>query len=639
MADVSQQRLGAPQGSVVTAKQGVQEAPSNTVGLLGALVKGGSAFLTNSQNKQDLAAKEEKAAKVEANTSAFARKQISIAQAVARGDIDSATGRARMRANFSQELAAGGTPYAELSKVQKDIIGTAGLGKIVAEGTEAEQLANAQNKEAKLNGWDNTQDYLQFKQAQDKLAQAQSQQTFESGAIDLAKKKETRTQQVALGEMNSAYTRKFRTDIDKIVADVTSGAMSPEDGVYLMDQQWNTVNSLIASMGDQAGAAYLTNMTAPMKSIYELSRKRASGEISEEIFKRQNTLNIEKAKLNITGNPKHAQTIAVSQMLNNSDLLIQKQINDIVLDMTGKNSGTNGSKPADLTDPETSADAADYFRINLDSVKAINNGTALDVDASRQEVLTNLANVIKGVSSYAASVENPSDYNQVVTYLADPATGKLIQAEGGIPSDSLEDAKAIFETEYKQDAIQAVLREFESGKLSTSGSQFLGTQGQSGAVSANILPVFSGTGVVFVNTATKGSITDTRQSLNSAARLRTKELNKKVAPVINRLIRLDAHLSGGTDYAKVYRDNYESLFTPEQEPATQATPKREPTELPPEVPSRLPEEMVAKIRQLKESGVTKDQISNVLTALDLNRDSGTGSFTLRAIEEVFGSNS
>lgn len=627
MADLRGQTLGGAEASPVTAQQPVQDRSEVDITKTAAKLVDLGATIFDANKKKE----------TNANLSSFAARQLEIADAVDRGDLDSATGRARMRTNFSETLAEGTIGYKELSLAQTGIMSTAGLGKVVATGTQEEQERILLDKSARAAGWDNTDDFLQFSKAQSELKAQQAKVNYDTAKVGLENKKTTREQRNALGSMNDAYTRKFRTDIDKIVNDVDLGNMDAEQATFLLDQQWNTIQSLINAQGSEAGSEFISSITAPMRSIYDLSRKRVTGEISAQVFQNANNINVAKAKLTITNNPKHAQTIALSSMLPNADLLLQKEVGDIVLDQLTKNADPTSGKVADTTDPDASEETNDYFKIIKQNVKKLNDGSALDMEKTEVDVMNNLSSVIRGISDYAGSVEKPEDYNNVVAFLASPEVGKLVQKQGGIPSDALEDAKAVFQSEYKDEVIQTLIREFETGTIT--GPSFRALQGGAGeevGFSDNILPVFSGAGVTFVSKVPTGRQAGT----GNAVRARVKTLNKTVAPVLNRLIRLDAHLNGNTDYAKVYRENYEELLMA-PEPEVEATPVTPAEKLEMEDPSMpLPrsmnKEQVAQIEGLRDKGFTKDQIIGMMDTLGLSRDNVVGSELTNSINEVFG---
>ncbi len=632
MADLRGQTLGGAEASPVTAQQPVQDRSEVDITKTAAKLVDLGATIFDANKKKE----------TNANLSSFAARQLEIADAVERGDLDSATGRARMRTNFSETLAEGTVGYKELSLAQTGIMNTAGLGKVVATGTQEEQERILLDKSARAAGWDNTDDFLQFSKAQSELKAQQAKVNYDTAKIGLENKKTTREQRNALGSMNDAYTRKFRTDIDKIVNDVDLGNMDVEQATFLLDQQWNTIQSLVNAQGSEAGSEFISSITAPMRSIYDLSRKRVTGEISAQVFQNANNINVAKAKLTITNNPKHAQTIALSSMLPNADLLLQKEVGDIVLDQLTKNADPTAGKVADTTDPEASEETNDYFKIIKQNVKKLNDGSALDMEKTEVDVMNNLSSVIRGISDYAGSVEKPEDYNNVVAFLASPEVGKLVQKQGGIPSDALEDAKAVFQSEYKDEVVQTLIREFENGIVSGEGLKGL-LSGTGGMVSFsdNILPVFSGAGVVFVSKkSTEGAPFTKQAGTGNAVRARVKNLNKKVAPVLNRLIRLDAHLNGNTDYAKVYRENYEELLMA-PEPEVETTPVTPAEKLEMEDPSMpLPrsmnKEQVAQIEGLRDKGFTKDQIIGMMDTLGLSKDNVVGRELTNSINEVFG---
>lgn len=627
MADLRGQTLGGVEASPVTAPQPVVDRSTVEVTKSAAKLVNLGASIFDANRKKE----------ANSNLSAFASKQLEIAEAVDRGDLDSATGRARMRMNFSETLSEGSVAYKDLTLAQSGIMSTAGLGKVVATGTQEEQEQILLDKSARAAGWDNTDDFVQFNKAQSDIKAQQAKVNYETSKIGLENKKTTREQRTALGSMNDAYTRKFRSDIDKIVEDVDLGAMSAEDATFLLDQQWGTIQSLINSQGSEAGSEFVSSITAPMRSIYDLSRKRVTGEISAELFQNANNINVAKAKLTITNNPKHAQTLALSSMLPNADLLLSKEIGDIVLDQLSKNANPESGKVADTTDPDASEETNDYFQIIKQNVKKLNDGSALDMEKTEVDVMNNLSSVIRGISDYAGSVEKPEDYNNVVAFLASPEVGKLVQKQGGIPSDALEDAKAVFQSEYKDEVIQSLIREFETGTIT--GPSFQALQGGAGeevGFSDNILPVFSGAGITFVSKVPTGRQAGT----GNAIRDRVKTLNKTVAPVLNRLIRLDAHLNGNTDYAKVYRENYEELLMA-PEPEVEATPVTPAEKLEMEDPSMpLPrsmnKEQVAQIEGLRDKGFTKDQIIGMMDTLGLSKDNVVGGELTNSINEVFG---
>lgn len=557
MADFSQFVGGGPTGSPVTAKQGVADN-SQVVQLqsLNSLASLGSKLFSSSQ-------KAEAAQSLETAKADITSRLLTVTDAHAMGEVDQRTAQAMSRKLYSQALAEGKVETEELRSIFSPFLD---VGASLKKGTAEEQEAAKIRESAVSSGWvkpsmnDKEQqaalnNYQDFTLAGEKLKR--SNLVRDSNTAN-----RVNSQRVALSEMNAAYTDKFRGDIKDIQSRLTNGEINPEAALAELDNNWANIQSLINSQGSEAGGEFLSNMTAPMKTIYESAKKFASGEISKDVYQNISDRNIAAAKANITGDPETAKVVAFSSMFQNSDILLRKEIGQEVLKFIGKNGDTT-KRPADLTDPADQANTSDYLSMFKDTVKTVNQGTAQDMEASTLEAQNNLTQIVRGVGQYGAMVDNPSELNTVFDTLADPSTGKFLVGSGGVPADVAAEAKIVFDEAYRDPAVQAVIEDFSGGRIRSGNPNSywgVGTSSEVG-VSQAILPVFSGAGVTFIMDASVS------KADRNAVRARIKDLNKKAAPVLNRLIRLDAHLSGTTDYAKVYNDNYEMLFAPQDSQA------------------------------------------------------------------------
>lgn len=59
----------------------------------------------------------------------------------------------RMRKNYTEAVANSPALVGDFAELQKQLVSTSGLGKVVADGTEKEKIWLAAEKEATLNGW------------------------------------------------------------------------------------------------------------------------------------------------------------------------------------------------------------------------------------------------------------------------------------------------------------------------------------------------------------------------------------------------------------------------------------------------------------------------------------------------------
>jgi hypothetical protein len=628
MADLGQFRAEGPSASPITPQQPVVDTSSLVATqTLGKIASVGFSLFSDSK-------KRDQAAAIESAKRDYSGQLVAITDAQAMGEIDQRTAQASIRKLLTHNLASGNLPADYLRSTTGEFLD---LGQVVNKGTAQEQEQAKIRSAAVADGWvkpsmnpEETKTainaYQDFTLAGNKLTRAKAQTDFD-------KTQRVNTQRVALSEMNVAYTQKFKGDINDTLAALSSGKLTGEQAVQELQAGWATIQSVVGSQGSEAGGEFLSNMTAPMKAMYESALKVADGTLGKTVYENQAAKNIAVARANITGDPETASIAAFTSMFQNSDLLLQKEINEQVIKFIGKN-GDAAKRPVNLTDPDNRKDTEDYLSLFKDNVKSVLKGSAVDSEKTTIEAQTNLVQIVKGVGQYGASVDNPKELNAVFNTLADPATGRFLVQSGGVPADVAAEAKVVFTQAYRDPAIQAVLESFNNGQIKGISSTALGFDSISNnPVAASILPVFTGSGVTFVMDQSVKGVDQI------AVRAKVKDLNKEAAPVLNRLIRLDAHLSGSTDYAKTYRDNYEESFLPPQtkaEPANKRpTAPNVPIDDSPILERSLPKEQYAKLEELKNQGFTRDQVERVMSFLDIKSDRGTGVDMYKAIDEVF----
>lgn len=584
MADFSVNVAG-PQGGSQPIAPVRQQNTDMGLGLFtqvgSVLAKAGSEYASNQKalKTQEL---------INSNVSEFAQAQLRIADAVEGGDLNSQEGRMRMRANYTRAIADNPGLVGDLAKVHKDIISTSGLGKVVAEGTEQEQMNLAAEKEASLAGWipahlspderqEATQAHLQFKRAQEDLKAeaarvnlttskinqqsatvglASAKVGLQSAKIGLMQKERSERSRAALGSVADTYNYKFSQSLDEIRLRVDRNEITREEAVLLADQQYATIQQVTTRIGGDADAEYLGNITAPMRMRYENTKKFLTGEMSKEVLENQNFITTAQQKAVILGDPDNAKIVATSELFKNADITLMPAVNSAVTKMLGINANPN-TKPADIL-PDTEEDKK-TTKVYLDMLKsnlgASNGGSLLNKELALPEIDANISNVLKGIDAYSLSATNPSEYNQVVDFLASPEFGKYSSLKGGLPADSATSAKQVLQANYENQVIPLLKDAWENSKTGPVGMKSYGrTEVVTGGTlntSEAIKPTFTGSGVSF---QVAPGITDSRTRAKAA------DLNKQVAPVLNRLIRMSAHLEGTQDYKRVYNDNYAAIF-------------------------------------------------------------------------------
>lgn len=608
MADFTTPVSGASQGGFTPAQPVVDKSALigiNAIGDIGAKLL--SVGATVIQNKQKI---EQETRKNEVVTS-FSQKQLSLADAVEQGAMSSQEARMRMRKNYSEEISNNPSLTKLLAQTQADIINTAGLGKIVAEGTEQEKINIALQKEASLAGWikpsaspDEQQAgiaaYSQFKRheadinaqqnalqlassqvgferakiglATDKVQQVTAGYAQQSARINLIEAKQQQQARQAVGGIADSYNFKFNQDLQEIEARKDRGEITPQEAIKLADQQFATISQVVSSVGRNAGGDYVNNITAPMRMRYENSLKFLNGDIDKQILGNENERTLALQTKQLLGDPKVAKVVATSRLFGNANLAIIPGVNEAVMGILDKNTDIS-TKPADIL-PDTKdekADVGNYLGLVKSSISGFNGGdygVDKNKDATQEQLNANVTNILKGIDIHSVAVNNPAEYNQVVDFLASPDFGKFTSQGGGIYQDAAQNASTILQTQYVDQVLPLLKTEWETTyipKRSSSTYQAApagsagSTQPSSAtATSAVIKPVFTGGGVVFRAEGPEANSTITRNKV--------KDLNTKVGSVLNKLIRMDAHLSGNTDYKAAYERYAPSIFGEEPAP-------------------------------------------------------------------------
>lgn len=609
MADFTTNVGGAPQQSIQPAQP---VTDNSSLIAINSLANIGSKILSAGANIIQDKQKVDQQNNLNNVVTAFSQKQLKLADAVEQGAMSSQEARMRMRKNYTDEISNNPSLTKILAQTQGDIINTAGLGKVVAEGTEQEKINVAVQKEASLAGWikptaspDEQQAgiaaYSQFKRheadinAQQNALQLQSSQVgYERAKIGLATDRiqqvtagysqqtakinlvEARQQQQsrqAVGGIADSYNFKFNQDLQTIEDKLSRNEITRQEAIQLADQQYATITQLTSSVGRDAGGDYVNNITAPMKMRYENSLKFLNGDIDKQILSNENERTIALQMKNQLGDPKVASVVATSRLFGNANLAIIPGVNQAVMGILDKNTNP-ATKPADVL-PDTKeekADVGNYLGLVKSSITGYNSGNyGIDKnkEATGEQLNANVTNILKGIDVHSVAVNNPAEYNQVTDFLASPEFGKFTSQGGGVYADAAQNASQILQTQYIDKVLPLLKTEWETTYIPKKSSSVYqaapsGATGSdqptaASATSSVIKPFFSGGGVVFRAEGPEANSTQTRNKV--------KDLNEKVGTVMNKLIRMDAHLSGNTDYKAAYERYAPSIFGEPTPPA------------------------------------------------------------------------
>lgn len=560
--------IGEAQPSPITERS--FEADTSTAELIGGLTR---ILPTSAQAAAWRASKANK----EMNTvvGAFLQDQLRVAEAVSQGSISSKAGRGRARVNLAAALANNEALSSELLAAHKGLMGAAGGAKVIAEGTEEEKQYIKDSNEAQGNGWIrrgateeerviDTEVYVQSKLISNRLdaivkgqTVAKGQQSFKAGETSQAKAELELNRVVfkqeaeqALVSYSNAYSHKFGNSVNAIMQEVDSGTIDEIEGIKQLDAEWSVINTTVRSLGIGAGADFANAVVDPMRSLYTASKEMLSGTTTNLIYSNRVAQLKAKQKLMILNDPRALMAASLQDLFKEASIVTFPVINSLVTDLVGQaEEGLSGNPfPTDVRHKKS---LEGYLRLLKDNIVSQNGGKTPD----NTTLQTQFDSVIKSIPVYGVQA-NPEDMDQMVTWLADPEVGKWLKG-GRLDKSTAPQALAMLQQQYAQKVAPLIRKEFTEGV----------TGGVGGAdVKAVIKPVFQGAGVVFVPI----DVADNYSPIRYSIRARIEQLNREVSPVINKIIRATAHLSG-EDYKSTYEAYSEQLLgvTP-----TQAEPKK-----------------------------------------------------------------
>lgn len=439
------------------------------------------------------------------------------------------------------------------------------INKETPEETRSRKLAD----EAYAGGWgDNLEGYKRYKalEASNEVLTAEINAMLGDGKKLTAGVQAQATRHlhelVAVGlpwvneQIKSAYT---------LLANTTD----PIERQSIIEKTKETVNLRLAEIGNarslSGNAVDTSYLTSGIETIMSQFEKVANGQATKEALQTQyDTIKL-KADIMVNMDPKTATLYAMNRAVNFVGGPYTVALNDAQnkmlaqLGITVNADGTSSEKPPDIIDavdnilPLTEALKSEFSSINKSPEATIE----VKADATTQ-----LQNVIRSVARYGAGENDPRNFNAVIDLLSDPSIGQFIDQNGGKSFELVgKEAADVVERQYSSvviplinerwatastDILKGVNGEVGSSELI---SGLLGDQIQTLDINKIIRPVWNGAGIEFV--------VDDAWKQNANIRAIAKDLNTgstSITGPLNKLIRATAHLSGTTDYQKVYEE-------------------------------------------------------------------------------------
>lgn len=594
------------------------QAVGATTGLLGGL---GAAVVNSQVYGQQLAAAKEKSRVL----GGFEENLLRVADLHDQGVMSQDAARRNVRRLTASALANHPTLQGDVNDLVGKVLSTKGLGENVASGTQQEQDQRVLNmkflQDAQNDGFGRPSDppevqaqmanahqayKLQLQQLQLSGAQMEqkikannvvssglsitsAQQSISTGAINQQRARLGLVQDQAEATFRSAganlvsnYVPKFNQDLDDIDKNT---ALTPQQKVIASQNLLATVKQTVTGLALQGNSINdAAALTDTFTKRAEIQQQVWTGALDKTVAdtKLHNVQTIEQQRL-IDSSPQVLRLTAISNLVPPAAQFLQIPIGKSLTELFTKNGqlpdvngnvSTQPGNPTHHTDDEKK-DVDQYGKMLNGVLATINSGAEKD-PAVMQEVHNNVQGVLKGLTVYGPTANDATALNGVVGLIANPAFGKFAQSnQGTLDADSQEKAQQVFRNYYQSQVIPLVQDQFLNNKVSIGNkpgdpNTIAGMQGRDvpdeRETDAVIHTEFIGSSMRFVP----------NNMANSAVVDKAKDLNNRVAPVINTMIRADAHLHGSTDYKQYYDANM-SFIAPEVTPNSgsgELTPQR-----------------------------------------------------------------
>lgn len=570
----------APSATTAVAQSGVLQGLGNLTEGLMAGFKAGAKAKAQSAEDQALAS--------------YSRKVTSLNAAVEQGSMGQAAAQRQQRALYNSLIANNPAITEKLTSFNSSLMGSKGLGDTLADGTAVDQQINTDTKSATAAGFISpgmTPDQQQaglnaYRQQQHAINQmdfqnkqlgliqqkmsiqasqesiAASRVSRANAAVDLQiKRNKMRTQQ-AVGDVATSYFDKTQLQMQKISSDVASGKMTQEAGMESLLKLKTDFNALTMQIRTTAGGDFVDSLAKPINESIDTQAQILSGKLSQELGQTKlDKLNI-MTQSTIMSDPKMAQVMAVSKLMGagfNTQLLAETGptvINFINRTLKGLPAGNVTS-----TDPEDAAQTKTFLGLVRDATKNIgaNNPLITDPKETFTEVRDHANQVLHGISDFSSSQKQPSQLNNAVDFLSSPEFLALQKMGAKFDEDAVEGATNAVTSNYNDKLIPAVRDEWRQAQTTVGAPQSVKTIGRvtipvenKQATTQALQYIWTGTSIQFKPAA--------GYETNPAVLAKARELQKSLAPLINKSVRMSAHLSGSDNYTKYFQQNEEAFF-------------------------------------------------------------------------------
>lgn len=322
---------------------------------------------------------------------------------------------------------------------------------------------------------------------------------------------------------------------------------------------------LITSLGGNAGASSTDYLTKPINDLVAQFENTATGKSSQQMLETQIARTKAQQELLMFADPKYGQLFMMNKAMPFTDPEGLAKLDAARLEFWARN-GTQvtRSESGQLITQEKAPDVIDKVEnvaINFEVEKGMitNALSTTEITSEQTQALNDrIAVTLQSTARNGAAENDATQFSGVVDYLADTSVGQWMEKNwDGISPTTAQAAATVVERQYSDVVLNLVNERWADAGNQLLRGGALGPDGSPMDISKDmtklIEPTWNGYGIEFrVKDQYKNdpALQGVAKSLNSG--------KDSVAGPINKLIRMSAHLTGTTDYEKIYNEQFKS---------------------------------------------------------------------------------
>lgn len=591
MADMFEIGIVGPQGSPIQPQQPVVDtSTAYTLNAVAQAIPNVLGTLAQGYTKTKAAEKKQAATdQRNAVLSGYSQKVTAFNAAVEQGKMSWADAKSRTRALYNQTIANFPSLTEDLTKFQGDLNSTAGLGDVLAKGTAVDQQLQDDTKKAVAAGFVSpsmspeqqqagVQRYKDLEHNLYTMNYQKQQLGLQAAQLEIVSKRESIAAsrasranaeldrrmklnklnvQNSLSDVNVAYYGKINADVQTVL---NNKELTGEQRVQALTEIRNNYTAVLNPIRGAGDPSFVDNLTKPTFDMIDNAMNFANGKVSKEVAQNRIDTLTAIAQNEIMRNPVLATAAAASKMFPQFSEGIINQVGPEVINVLKKNTNPT-TTPANLVDPDNQEQVKVYLKGVGDVATRIQqkDPTVTDPKGAMEDLTANINNILKGINAFSLSVEKPSQLNNITNFLASKDFINFQKAGGQINAANSTAVKSIVQEQYNNQVIPVVRKEWEASKTTVGaptgvkqvGRVAIPIQDQK-ATTESVQYRWTGNSLQFM--PAKG------MEQNRGANAKARELNARVAPLINRMIRMNAHLDGSEDYTKYFKEEEGAIF-------------------------------------------------------------------------------